>query len=62
MRITGVDLSVEKEMLGGVEMIKVIADSNDPVKIIQSRVSTPGKKDVRPKWPKKPKTAPPTPT
>ena len=43
MRITGVDLSVDKEMFGGVKMIKVMADSNDPPKIIQSRVSTPGK-------------------
>ena len=43
MRITEVDLSVVKEMFGGVEMIKVMADSNDPAKITQSRVSTPGK-------------------
>ena len=43
MRITGVDLSVDEKRFGGVEMIKVMADSNDPAKITQSRVSTPGK-------------------
>ena len=29
MRITGVDISVDKEMFGWVEMIKAMADSNN---------------------------------
>ena len=40
MRITEVDLSVVKEMFGGVEMIKVMTESNN-LKITKSRASPP---------------------
>jgi len=58
MRITGVDLNVDKEMFSGIEMIKVMAEINDPAKITQSRMST-VKYDGRAKWPRSPRTAPP---
>ena len=46
-RMTGIDLSVWKSILGGEDVIRAIDDTNEPTKITQSAAATPGVKGPR---------------